>query len=361
MMRRPTMERQAERRPATPRIAEKVRFLSGPASYPHRPDRVEVVQTHMSWVFLADDLVFKLKKPVRTPFLDFSSLEARERNCRSELRLNRRLAPDIYLAVVPLTRMSDGRLALDGTGEPVDWLVKMRRLPADRMLDEAIRSGTASRPAIADVAELLAGFYTSVDRPAVDPDFLWRAQRREHAENRRILGDVSLGLPPNRVGAVLDAMAAALAEARPALRRRALDGWVVDGHGDLRPEHVCLTEPPVIIDCLEFNSELRSLDPFDELAFLDLDCERLGAAWIGGLIIERCADALGSSPPHELFCLYRAGRALLRARLALAHLLDAEPRTPEKWKPLALDYVAIAEAALANRSRPEARRSSRRH
>jgi uncharacterized protein len=350
-----------QRAPAMPTIADKVRFLSDPAHYPHRPDRVEIVETHMSWVFLAGNVVFKLKKPVRSPVLDFSSLEARELNCRNELRLNRRLAPDIYLDVVALARSAEGRLSLDAPGEPIDWLVKMKRLPADRMLDEAIRAGTVSRRAVEQVAELLARFYRSAGRPAVDPDFLWRAQMREEAENRRVLADASLGMPARRVEPVLSAMRAAIEEARPALRQRARDGWVVDGHGDLRPEHVALTEPPVIIDCLEFNSELRSVDPFDELAFLDLDCERLGAGWIGGVIIGRCAASLGHAPPRELLSLYRASRALLRARLALAHLLEPDPRTPEKWKPLALDYVAIAEAALADGSRPAAREASRSH
>ncbi|MBI3915832.1 MAG: hypothetical protein HY322_02345 [Betaproteobacteria bacterium] len=121
-------------------ITEKVAFLRRPEAYAPAPHRVDVVETHMSWVFLADALVYKLKKPVRYEFLDFSTLEARRLNCQREVELNRRLAPDVYRGTVPLTLRSDGSLRLGGPGTTIEWLVEMRRLPADRMLDAAIRS-----------------------------------------------------------------------------------------------------------------------------------------------------------------------------------------------------------------------------
>lgn len=108
--------------------AEKVAFLRTPAAYPTHPRRVDVIETHMSWVFLAGDRVYKLKKPVHYPFLDFRTLASREFHCREEVRLNRRLAPHVYLGVVPLTQDHGGALALGGGGEVVDWLVEMRRL-----------------------------------------------------------------------------------------------------------------------------------------------------------------------------------------------------------------------------------------
>jgi aminoglycoside phosphotransferase family enzyme len=123
---------------------------------------------------------------------------------------------------------------------------------------------------------------------------------------------------------------------------------VLDGHGDLRPEHVCLLAPPVVIDCLEFNAQLRQTDPFDELAYLSLECDLLGAPWIGPRLVSGCAAALGDAPAPALLQLYTAYRALVRARLCMAHLLDTHPRTPEKWPPLASRYIACALAALAN-------------
>lgn len=125
-------------------IDEKVAFLRRPEAYPSRPARVEVVETHMSWVFLTDELAYKLKKPVLYQFLDFSTVEARRLNCEREVSLNRRLAADVYHGIVSLDLGSDGNLRLGGGGTAVDWLVKMRRLPAHRMLDAAIRSDSVS-------------------------------------------------------------------------------------------------------------------------------------------------------------------------------------------------------------------------
>ncbi len=151
-----------------------------------------------------------------------------------------------------------------------------------------------------------------------------------------------------------EATAAALEDFDHALQRhagalgaRAEAGRLREGHGDLRPEHIGLDGTPVVIDCLEFNRALREVDPFDELAFLDLECRMLGADWIGPRLIALCAAVLHDSPPPEVTALYTGQRALVRARLALAHLLDGNPRTPDRWKPQARRYVAAARAALA--------------
>lgn len=126
-------------------LAEKVRFLSDPAGYDDEPRRVEARETHMSWVFLTDTRVYKLKKPVRLSFLDFGTIARRRFFCEEELRLNRRLAARTYRQVVPLRRDKSGRLSLSGAGTTVDWLVEMERLPAADMLDECIRSGMPTR------------------------------------------------------------------------------------------------------------------------------------------------------------------------------------------------------------------------
>jgi aminoglycoside phosphotransferase family enzyme len=144
----------------------------------------------------------------------------------------------------------------------------------------------------------------------------------------------------------LDALDAALSQHAPLLRDRAAGGHVVEGHGDLRPEHVCLLQPPVVIDALEFNPSLRQVDPCDELGFLGLECEMAGAAWIGPRLMAACAAALGDAPPAALPQLYTAYRAQLRARLALAHLLEPQPRTPYKWAPLAQRYLQRSMLAL---------------
>ena len=180
------------------------------------------------------------------------------------------------------------------------------------------------------------------------PEHLARFQR-EQAVNREVLLHPAFGLPG--AAAALDALDAALARHAPLLLARAAGGHVVDGHGDLRPEHVCLQQPPVVIDALEFNAALRAVDPFDELAFLVLECEIAGASWIGPRLLASCAAALRSAPPAAPLQLYTAYRAQLRARLALAHLLEPQPRTPLKWAPLAERYLQRSLAALERVSR----------
>lgn len=299
----------------------------------------------MSWVFLAGVTVFKLKKPVKYPFLDFSTIAAREVNCREEIRLNRRLAPDIYLGVVPLTLEPDGKIALNGAGQVIDWLVKMRRLPADRMLNRAIERGTVTQAEAEAVAGLLAAFYERAESADLTPQEFIAGFVHGLGENESVLTLPEFDLPHATVSMVLKATRDFVDRDSQLLMDRARKGCVVEGHGDLRPQHICLVDPPVIIDCLEFNRRLRLVDPFEELVFLGLECERLGASWVGDLVLKRCVDALGGAPSDRLLAFYTAYRASLRARLALAHLLEPKPREPEKWVPLAKQYLAIAERA----------------
>jgi len=338
-------------------LAEKVRFLSGAGACEEGlPPRA--VETHMSWVFLCSGRVLKLKKPVRYDFLDFSSLAARRFNCREEVRLNRRLAPDVYLGVAPLTQRSDGQFevgpidpmdaaAAAPTADPegtADWLVVMRRLPAARMLDSALAAGTCTAADIDRLAERLAAFYRQT--PVIALDGQGYLQRR--AEAQRVDRAVLLDARFAEVSAqsALDRFDRAMRAHADALAERARTGRIRDGHGDLRPEHVALNATPIVIDCLEFNRTLREVDPFDELAQLDLECRLLGALWVGERLIARTAAALGDQPPGTVTALYLAGRALLRARLSVAHLLDPEPREPQRWLPQARRYLAQVHVAL---------------
>lgn len=328
-----------------PSTAEKLRFLSEPSSYAPRPASVEVIETHMSYVVLAGARAYKLKKPVLYPFLDFSTLEARERDCREEMRLNRRLAADVYLDVLPLTA-AQNRLAIGGTGAVVDWLVEMRRLPRENMLDRLIKAGDVCDAQLEAVCDALAGFYRRAERSFITPSDYSSRFFTEAKLNREIL--TRPDFPSRHVSArLLDALDARLVAAREQLEARVRDGHVVDGHGDLRPEHICLTEPIVIFDCLEFNAALRQVDPFDEVALLGVECAQLGASRLLRRLVEALAKRLGYAPPWELVALYGAWRAALRARLSFAHLLEPSPRDPQKWTPLAQRYLAIADRLLA--------------
>jgi len=331
-----------DRSPPMVELAEKVRFLGDPAAYAGATGRVEVKETHMSWVFLTDRRVYKLKKPLRRPFLDFTTIERRRHFCEEELRLNRRLAPTTYRTVVPLRAAASGALAIGGDGAVVDWLVEMERLPQDDMLDARIEAHAVSPGDIERIGSLLAGFYAGLPPQRADGGAAIEHFVTEQKVTREILehGEFELGV---RVRPILDRVDQGIVALRPVVERRIAEGRIVEGHGDLRPEHVCLTHPPQIIDCLEFNRSMRIVDPFDEVNHLGLECEVLGAHWIRSLLFDRLEARLGGRPEPELMALYGGFRMLLRARLCLAHLLDVPVRKPEKWRPLAMAYIALAE------------------
>ncbi|XKE46552.1 hypothetical protein LG302_05270 [Halomonas organivorans] len=333
-------------------LGDKVAHLSRPGAYPDFDGEVEVKETHMAFVFLVGERVYKLKKPVEYRHRDCHRLASREFLCREEVRLNRRLAPDVYLGVEPLGRDADGGLALSRHEGIVDWLVVMRRLPEDRLLDAAVTRGDVAPDRIDALADLLGRFYAGLVAEDLPPEAYIAHFVREQAKNREVMTDRRFAMPGDRVTAVLDRLDRLLDEDPEPLGRRAREGRIKEGHGDLRPEHVCLVEPPVVIDCLEFNRFLRLVDPFDELSLLALECERLGAAWIGERLRRRVARRLGDAPDPRVLAFYRAYRACLRARLALSHLLEPDPRDPEIWEPLARDYLALAEPA-ARRAMPD--------
>jgi uncharacterized protein len=324
-------------------LAAKIDFLSQANAY---SPPVEVVrrETHMSWVFLAGDKVYKLKKPVRFPYLDFSTLAKREVACRAELRLNRRLAPDVYLDVAPL-RISAHGLSIGGEkGLIVDWLVLMRRLDERATLEHAIAAGRLAGWQLDKLADALVHFYRRAAPAFVTPERHVACWRQSLSDNCRALLDSRLGLPAGLVRRVDKALRYFLVLRSSVFRARVRERHLVDGHGDLRPEHIWLGDPVRIIDCLEFNDRLRMVDPFDEIAFLDLECERLGAVWVGRYIRRKVARGLSDGMAKELYLFYRCHRATLRARLAIAHLREPNPRAPEKWPTLARNYLRIAGA-----------------
>ena len=229
---------------ALPGIGEKIAFLSRPEAYPGGPPCVETRQTHMSWVFLTDTHAWKLKKPVRYDHLDFSTPEARRRNCEREVRLNRRLARDVYLGVVPLSVDGSGRLVLAGQGRPVDWLVWMRRLPEDRMLDRLIVRHAALEEDILKLASVLAAFYKNAP-PVHLTGRQYRTRLAAHLEAVRTeLSKTRYGLSADLVESVVNAQLDFLQRNFGLFDGRAQSGKIIDAHGDLRPEHTAWSRSP---------------------------------------------------------------------------------------------------------------------
>jgi aminoglycoside phosphotransferase family enzyme len=280
-----------------PTLAEKVAFLSEPDAYIPKSGQAsrragEVVrrETHMSWVFLVGDRAFKLKKPVRFSYLDFSTLAHREIACRAEVSLNRRLAHDVYLEVVPLTWLGNG-LSLGRRGRVVDWLVVMRRLDERTTLEHVLLAGHVESWQIDRLVAMLVRFYRLARPAPVTPVGHLVAWRRSLAVNRSVLLHPNLGMPAGLIRRIDQAQRHFIVQRRSLLLGRVRSRYIIDGHGDLRPEHIFIGDPPRIIDCLEFNAALRAVDPFDEIAYLSLECERLGNRWVGRTIQRRVAAA----------------------------------------------------------------------
>jgi aminoglycoside phosphotransferase family enzyme len=330
-----------------PGLGAKVAFLAQAGNYPEGTRHVDSVETHMSWVFLTDRHAWKLKKPVRQSYLDFSTEAARRYYCAEEVRLNRRLTHDVYLGIVPLTAGGDGRLRLGADGAAIDWLVKMRRLPADRMLDFAIRADTVNADDVRNVVGALCRFYRAcLPVPLREGEYRGRFAAGI-ADNLRELTASEFRLPLEMIEPTCARQRSFLERAGPLLDERARGGHVVEAHGDLRPEHVCLEPQPQIIDCLEFSRDFRLLDIADELAFLALECERLGAPWIKDVIFRCYAEQSGDSPAPELVHFYQSHRACMRAKIAIWHLKEPERSDGAKWTMQANEYLRLAALHVA--------------
>ncbi|HET8523150.1 MAG TPA: hypothetical protein VFL82_07950, partial [Thermomicrobiales bacterium] len=292
-----------------------VAALRHPRAYPWCPSTVELIETHVSWVFLAGDYVVKIKRPVAYDFVDHTTLAARHQSCLDEVRLNRRLTTNVYLDAAPIVH--DGAAyRVNGTGTPVEWATLMRRLPADRMLDAMIAAETAP-PDVADrLADRLIPFHRDLAPfrgmpPAESAGRLATVLTDNLDELRPFAGSL---VAPAQLALIDTSMRDFLDRNRELLAQRVADGWIREGHGDLRAEHICV-EPDgqlQIFDCIEFNVALRRADVASDIAFLLMDLSRLGAGTAASALAARYRAA-GIDLPPPLLNVYRAHRALVRA------------------------------------------------
>jgi aminoglycoside phosphotransferase family enzyme/predicted kinase len=298
------------------------------------------VETHISRVFLGRDTAWKLKKPVRLSFLDFSTLAAREAFCRRELALNAPAAPGLYRDVVALTRGDDGRLALGGQGEVIDWVVRMARVPEGDFLDR-IAAGPGLDPALLDaIADAVSAFHEGLP-PARGID-LPAAMRRMLAGN--VVSARAAGLDAARVEAWAGAAMAMLARLSPTLAARAAGGFVRRCHGDLHLGNLCLWQGrPVPFDALEFDEALATIDTAHDLAFLLMDLDRRAGRAAANRVLSRYVGRTGDAALVAGLPLYLSARAMVRAHVA-ARMGDGA--AGEALLDAALAYLAPAPAVL---------------
>ncbi|NUU21412.1 MAG: AAA family ATPase, partial [Streptomycetaceae bacterium] len=280
-----------------------------------------VAETHTSVVYFAGDRAAKLKKPVDLGFVDFTGLEARRAACVREVELNRRFAPDVYLGVAALT---------DESGRALDHVVVMRRMPGDRRLASLVAAGVPVDEPLHRVARLLAVWHAKAPRgPDIDRHGTCDALRGRWADSFAQVRALPDGLA-DRAGRDLDAIEELamryLAARAPLFDDRVAAGRVVDGHGDLLADDIfCLDDGPRVLDCLEFDDGLRSLDGLDDAAFLAMDLERLGAAGLAERFLHWYVEFSGDPAPTTLWHHYVAYRAFVRAKVAFVRWAQGDP------------------------------------
>ena len=314
--------------------------LRDPAAYPWRPWAVELIETHISWVYLAGDRAVKVKRPVAFPFVDHSSLARRHASCRDEVRLNRRLTDGVYLGVVPIVRAAGGyRVIIDesiGAEEPpVEWATLMRRLPAAGMLDYLLATGGAPADLADRLATSLVPFHRDLAAPcAGDPAELERKTTGIVTDNLDELAAFA-GAPLGAVqlAVVTEAMRRFAGEQHGLLRQRAAAGWIREGHGNLRAEHVCFDEAGTtqIFDCVEFNRDVRCADVASDLVYLLMDLTKLGAAGVAAALLARYRAA-GIDLPDGLLRFYGGHRALVRVKTPASSSPTPVPRGAPPWR-----------------------------
>jgi aminoglycoside phosphotransferase family enzyme len=316
-------------------------MLSDPATYLHHPDQIEIVETHLSCVFLAGRFAFKLKKPVCFDFVDFRPVEHRHTACRNEIRLNRRLAPDVYLNILPITIDDDRRIELAGDGKTIDWVLRMHRLPSDRCLDYLLRHRCLADEDLELLVRNLVRFYASLPPITLGADQYCRDWEDAIRANLNTLTELAPSSSRELARRVGFAQLRVLEQRSQLLVARVVDGRIVEGHGDLRPEHVFFDPWPRIIDCLEFRLAWRQLDALDDLSFLTMECAYLGAEEIGDHVVQRYCESVDDRPPPILLAFYQSYRATVRAKTLILQAAGSSTKSR-----VATDYLELAQSYL---------------
>ncbi|MEZ5560429.1 MAG: AAA family ATPase [Pseudomonadales bacterium] len=285
-------------------------------TYPHACGEISLVETHISWVLLTGSYAYKLKKPVRFPFVDFSTLERREHFCREELRCNRAFAPELYHDVVALTRRPDGAVQVGGGGEIVEWAVRMRQFPPERQLDRLLARDGLDSTLLHDFGVSLAALHGAL--PGARNGRIVAREFQPVRENFATLAGLSLGAADRAVlrrcqRAALDALSAHASW----FCRRASEHRVRECHGDLHLSNMVLMGDRVVaFDCVEFDPALRWIDTFCDIAFLFMDCLVRNRADLAYAFLDGYLDGSGDYGGLVLLRHYAAYRSLVRAKVA---------------------------------------------
>ncbi len=325
--------------------------LMNPASLPDATEHVSLVQTHISFVFVADDFVYKVKKPVDFGFLNFTTLEKRKHFCFQEVKLNQRLAEDIYMGVLPITYDDRGYRVGEGEGgKVVEYAVKMKKIPQDSLMKSLFNRGELRKEHLREIAHVLAAFHLSAERsPEIDGFGKPEAFRVNTDENFEQTEKYKGTTIEERDFYALREWTDRFYEKNNGLfLKRIRAGKIRDCHGDLHMEHICLTKKLSIIDCIEFNDRFRYSDTLADIAFLLMDLEYQGGKEFADQLWNFYGQQAGETGMEDLLAFYKVYRAYVRGKVTSFQLDDEQigPREKEAAAQTAAKYFQLARSYI---------------
>lgn len=337
-----------------------LRSLLKPAAYPESTSAVELVQTHISYIFLTDGYAYKVKKPVDFGFLNFSTLDRRRFYCDEEVRLNRRLCPSLYLGVVELRETASGGAAFSGEGRIVDYAVKMRRLPADRMLDRLLAAGKVGNNEVRTLARAVADFHLHAERNDEiasfgSPEAIRGNWEENFSQTRIFCGTTISGRDFLSIEQWVERF---MKEHAPLFAERVAGGFIRDGDGDLHLENISLGEDGsiCIFDCIEFNARFRYGDTAADIAFLLMDFDASGRPDLAALLLDEYIRATGDGEIGRIVDFYKVYRAYVRGKVESLLFADRQIPEPERIaaRERAARYFRLARGYIFRRGLPPA-------
>lgn len=307
-----------------------------PDAYPHKTKEIEFIETHISWIFLTGDFVYKIKKPVKFSFLDFSSLEKRKFFCEQELILNKRLSPEIYLSVEELYE-DNGKLNFKGKGNLIDYAVKLKQLPKEKKMDLLLKQNKVSKKHVKEIAQIIAEFHKKAEI-ILDKNFSSPYNIKSQIEDINCVRNIieeELGLG-EKLDSLLVLCNSFIEKNKDLLISRQENGFIKDCHGDLHSANVFLADKIYIFDCIEFNRNFRYIDTASEIAFMAMDLDYFRKPALANAFVQEYVQASGDKECLKLLNFYKSYRANVRCKVAA---LELSPQSSEEQKKNSLTRV----------------------
>ena len=305
--------------------------LISASTYRGSSAKVELLQTHISFIILTDSYVYKIKKAVNLGFLDFSTIEKRHFYCLQELELNRRLSPDIYLGLLEI-RKREGHFFYDGKGELVDYAIKMRRIPEDLMMLNLLKDGAVDLQMVGNVARTIADFHRDAQRGDAISDFGRPEIIRENIKENFLQTERYIGktVSHEKYYGIKNYALDFINQNGSLFKKRMDEGKIRDCHGDIHMEHVCIADKIYIYDCIEFNDRFRYGDVASDIAFLAMDLDFHEEKKLSDGFVESYIKASGDKEIMLLIDFYKCYRACVRAKVDSFELDDPNLNEEEK-------------------------------